>query len=96
MIDLPAPYKEEVRRLVRAHAPACEIRVFGSRVNGNALPYSDLDIALVASRKIPDEQIEALKDALADSDLPFQVDVLDWHAIADSFRQKIAKHYEIL
>lgn len=40
--------------------------------------------------------IESLKDAFSESDLPFTVDVLDWHTIPDSFRDVILRQYEVV
>ena len=96
MFDLTDEHLSEVRRILSEHMPDCEARVFGSRVRGRARKYSDLDIALVGDAKIDERRIESLKDAFADSDLPFRVDVLDWHAISDSFRKVIEKGYEVV
>ena len=66
----------------------------GYTSHGAAGKYSDLDLALVAAERIPLARIEALREAFAESDLPFQVDVLDWQAISASFRGVIEKKYE--
>ena len=96
MIDLDARHIESVKRILEAYVPGIEVRVFGSRVSGTARKFSDLDLALVAAENIPFDRIEALKDAFADSSLPFQVDALDWHAIGSSFRKVIEKKYEVV
>jgi len=41
-------------------------------------------------------QLAALKDAFADSDLPFRVDVVDWAATGDAFRAIIEGKYEVV
>ena len=96
MIDLSQAQLECVRRILQQHAPGIEVRVFGSRVKGTARRFSDLDLALVASSKLSWKQLEALKNAFSESDLPILVDVVDWWAISDSFRECISDHYEIL
>lgn len=73
-----------------------EVRVFGSRVNGNPQKYSDLDIVLVGSHKLDWRKLERLKDAFSESDLPIIVDVHDWHTLSDQFKSIINKKYEIL
>jgi uncharacterized protein len=96
MIDLPAEQLAQIRRLLTEHVPECEVRVFGSRVTSQARPYSDLDIALLGSARVPIERLAALREALAESDLPIRVDVLDWHAISDPFRAIISAQFEVL
>lgn len=96
MIDIPNSILEEVCEILQAHVPECEVRVFGSRVRGTARRYSDLDLALVAPERIPQNKLESLKDAFSESDLPILVDVLDWNTISPSFQQCINTHYELL
>ena len=47
MIDLAPESLAIVRCLLAAQLPECEVRAFGSRVTGNAKPYSDLDLVLL-------------------------------------------------
>jgi uncharacterized protein len=96
MIDMDEKDLANVRRILKEHAPDCEVRVFGSRIEGKAGKFSDLDLALVADQKLEWRKIELLKDAFAASDLPITVDVIDWHAISDEFRTIIDKKYEII
>lgn len=96
MIDLDSEYLEQVRALLSKHLPECEVRVFGSRVTGQARKYSDLDLALIGEHEIDWRKIEALKDAFSASDLPIVIDLVDWHAIDESFRQLIGDDYEVL
>lgn len=97
MIDLSGEHLEEVRRILREHVPGVEVRAFGSRVQGQAREYSDLDLALVGDATFEWRQIEVIKDAFSESGLPFMVDVLDWHAISASFRAAIAKRgFEVI
>lgn len=96
MIHLQSEYLEEIRQIIRKHLPGVEVRVFGSRVNGNPQKYSDLDVVLVASDKLEWRKVEELKDAFSESDLPIIVDVHDWHTLSDQFKAIINKKYEIL
>ncbi len=96
MIDFDAKYLDIVRRILAAHVPEVEVRVFGSRVLGKARCYSDLDLALVGEKRIDEPRLEAMRDVLSESDLPVQVDVLDWHAISESFRKVIEQQYVVI
>jgi len=96
MIDLAPGYLDKIRSILRQHVPQCEVRAFGSRVSCTAKPYSDLDLAVVCSSKLSDETFSRLKEAFEESDLPFRVDVLDWHATSPEFQKVIEKHYEVV
>jgi predicted nucleotidyltransferase len=96
MIDIQEQDLAEVQRILREHVPDCEVRAFGSRIEGKAKKYSDLDLALVGKEKMDWKKLELLKDALAASNLTITVDVVDWYAISDEFRAIIEKHYEII
>jgi type I restriction enzyme S subunit len=94
MIDLPEDHLRTVSGILAAHVPGVEARVFGSRVAGNATDFSDLDIALLG--RVGPEQLTAVKDAFAESDLPFMVDVVTWASISGEFRKLIEERYEVL
>jgi predicted nucleotidyltransferase len=96
MIDIEEKYLARIRQILSEQTPDCEVRAFGSRIQGNPDRYSDLDLVLIGDEKLNWRRIEALKDAFAASDLPIIVDVIDWHAISDDFRAVIEKKYEII
>lgn len=96
MIDIEDEYLAEIRRILDEQAPDCEVRAFGSRLDGCAEKYSDLDLALVGKDKLDWRRIEKLKDAFAASNLPMIVDVIDWHAVSDEFRAVIEKNYVVI
>lgn len=83
-----------VRKIIEETAPECETRAFGSRVDGNPKKYSDLDIVLVGSQKIDPRRLRKIKEAFAESDIPFRVDILDWNALSPQFQSAIAKSLE--
>ena len=96
MIDMGSSDLEAVKRILSQYVPHCEVRVFGSRINGTAKAYSDLDLVLIGRDKIDWRIIEKVKQAFSESDLPFMVDVLDWHVISQEFRGVIEKKNEII
>jgi predicted nucleotidyltransferase len=96
MIDIEEKYLAEIRRILAEKVPDCEVRAFGSRIEGKAKQFSDLDLALVGSEKLNWRKVELLKDAFASSNLPMTIDVIDWHAISDEFRAIIEKNYELI
>ncbi|MEA1960275.1 MAG: nucleotidyltransferase domain-containing protein [Bacillota bacterium] len=69
---------------------------FGSHVTDRARKYSDIDLVLIGTEKLDWQHMETLRDALSESDLPYMVDLLDWHDISESFREVIRKQYDVL
>jgi len=96
MIDLSPQHLETVRAILDRHVPRCEVRAFGSRINGSAKNYSDLDLAVVAPSKLNPDTLRYLKEAFEESDLPFRVDVLDWNETSADFQKVIEKDYEVV
>jgi type I restriction enzyme S subunit len=96
MIDLNPTYLETIKGILARHVPECEVRAFGSRVTWTAKDYSDLDLAVVGAHALNSDTLRGLRDAFEESDLPFRVDVVDWHAIGPAFRKVIEKQYEVV
>ena len=90
-IALPADHRRLVLNILHAHLPTrTKVWVFGSRATGSARRYSDLDLAIDASRRLALDEIAALTEAFSDSDLPYRVDIIDWREIDDRWRRVIA------
>jgi uncharacterized protein len=95
MIDVTADHLRTVTRILAEHVPACEVWAFGSRVTGTAKVYSDLDLAVRGEGKLDGDALRRLKEAFEESELPFRVDVLDWHTISLAFQKVIEKKFEV-
>ena len=91
-IDIRPADLATVRRILREHVPALEVRAFGSRVAWNARETSDLDLALMTDEPLSIDRTAKLRAAFTDSDLPCRVDIVDWAAASESFRQQIRFH----
>ena len=88
-IDIRPADLATVRRILREHVPALEVRAFGSRVAWTARETSDLDLALMTDTPLSIDRTAALRAAFTDSDLPFRVDFVDWATTSEAFRQRI-------
>ena len=89
-IDLSADHRRLVLNVLRVNLPqSSKAWVFGSRTTGRARRYSDLDLAIDAGRRLTLDEIARLTEAFSDSDLPYRVDLVDWHDIDDRWRQII-------
>ncbi|MDD5056246.1 MAG: nucleotidyltransferase domain-containing protein [Sideroxydans sp.] len=95
-VQLSARELEMVRDILMRVIPEREVWVFGSRVQGKANPYSDLDLAVIGEQPLPLASRAELADAFDQSDLTIKVDVVDWAAASESFRQIIASQKVLL
>ncbi|PYG00784.1 putative nucleotidyltransferase [Thioalkalivibrio sp. ALE21] len=90
MVDLAPAQREVVERLVRRHLPAgTRVWIFGSRATGSSAPASDLDLLVDAGEALDFAILGELEADLAESDLPFPVDVVDAHRISEAFAARI-------
>lgn len=83
----------QVLSILKAQLPGVEVWAFGSRVTGNAKPYSDLDLALLTTTPLALATLADLRDAFDTSDLPIRVDLVDWADASDSFRALIERNH---
>lgn len=99
MIDLSLKDLKTIKKILNEHFPNYEILVFGSRVNGKAKEYSDIDIALRwqnFGQKIDIFKFGNAKLDLMESDISVRVDLLDWEKIDENFQKIISQNYEVL
>ncbi len=96
MIDLNPRHLKTVQDILAEYVPGCEVRAFGSRVKWTAKDYSDLDLAVIGSRRFNLREMRRLTEAFEESDLPIRVDIVDWYAISEGFRRIIAAQYEVI
>lgn len=90
MLDLKPEHHALVREILAAYAPGVQAWAFGSRVNGTAKRFSDLDIALHAGNELGLRTLSELRHAFQESDLPISVDLLDLATVKPAFRKRIA------
>ncbi len=60
---------------------------FGSRVKGKQKKYSDLDLCY--KDQIPDSVITKIYEDFEESNLPFKVELLNWHRCDLDFQKSI-------
>lgn len=69
------------------------IYFFGSRVTGNAKPFSDVDIALECPEPLHIRELAELEEAFTESDLPFKVDIVQVQDLSEEFMNAIRSHW---
>ena len=90
LIDIHPDHWKIVQRILQEHVPDLEVWAFGSRANGSAKEYSDLDLAVITDEPLPLDTRAALSKAFSESDLPWKVDVENWASVGESFQGGIS------
>ncbi len=91
MIALTENERAALEKIVRNHATDQPYRVviFGSRATGKAKKYSDVDLALIGERPVPNRVIAYLSEAFEESSLPYTVDIIDFAKAGPTLREQI-------
>ncbi len=67
------------------------VYLFGSRARGDAVPGSDIDIALLPEADMPVDWLAGLREQLEASHVLCAVDVLNVRDVSDDMRRKISR-----
>ena len=90
-LDVRPDHLEWVQTLLKRIIPTATVWAFGSRAQGTARTTSDLDLCVDNHQALSFEILAALRDAFAESNLPYKVDVVDWHSMDPAFQALIQK-----
>ena len=72
----------------------CSVYLYGSRVNGKSVKFSDVDIALDCHDKpVTDTMKSKLAIQFEKSVLPYTVDIIDINSVSHVFKAKIEKDF---
>ncbi len=94
MIDISPEQENIVRQILDQHIPDRKVMVFGSRTSPTSKAYADLDLAIMGEEPVELRTLALLKDAFAESDLSFRVDILQWCRTSPEFRKVIEPHLQ--
>ncbi len=94
-IDITGEQRRTVLALLERHLPDTEAWVYGSRGRWTSRPQSDLDLVVFATQE-QRGQIDVLREAFEESDLPFRVDLFVWDEVPVSFRKQIEAEHVVL
>ena len=88
-IQLEHVYLDDIRRIMAAYSSAVAF-IFGSRVNGTAKKFSDIDLCIDWVNSPPEAGgIASLREDFDESSIPYIVDVVDYLKVSADFRQVI-------
>ena len=77
---------EELGLLKKVFKDEAEVLVFGSRVNGKARKFSDVDLCIRRKRQVPIAELAQFRELLQESAFPYIVDVIDYTALSPEFK----------
>ena len=94
-LDLPQRYREQVEAILRDKVPDADVWAYGSRVNGSSYDTSDLDLVVRSPglKPISAREMQALREAFSESNIPLFVEAHDWARLPDSFHREIERNY---
>ena len=71
--------------------PEAKIYLYGSRARGTNAEWSDIDLALDTGKKLPRLTVGELRDIMVATNIPYKVDIVDFHNITDAMQKAIMK-----
>ena len=93
---LEQKYIDFIKETIYSVLEHAHIYIFGSRVQGNAQEFSDVDIALDTKNVIDIKDILTLKSIFRNSTFPYKVDIIDINSTDKKFLKIIESDlYEI-
>ena len=92
-IDIEPKYLEMVKSIFARYLPYKKVWAYGSRVKWTAGHASDLDCVIFNAT---DSGIHNTQEAFDESDIPFEVQLLNWENIPDDFKDNIKEQYFVL
>ena len=97
-LNMSPRHRKQIESLLQKHLPGVAAWAYGSRVNGNSHPGSDLDLVLRSPtlEPIPIGQLMAFKEAFTASTIPFLMDARDWARLPERFHREIEREYAVV
>jgi len=89
--QLDEKIKQKIIAVISALMPDVKIYLFGSRARGTNGPRADIDIALDGGKRLPIADVDEVKSMFKESNIMYNIDIVDFHFITDIMRQEILK-----
>jgi type I restriction enzyme S subunit len=92
MINLEDKYLASLKNILKngLGKTKCEVLLFGSRASGKNNKTSDIDIVVKSQEPIT-ALISYIKELFEESNIPYKVDVLEYHRTGETLRKNIDK-----
>lgn len=72
-----------------------KIVVFGSRIRGDNTASSDIDIGIIPKGEFNRGGLALLREYIDDSNIPYNVDIVDFSTTSEQFKKEALKDAEI-
>ena len=96
-LHISAANLDTIIQIFDRELPDVEIKAFGSRfAETEPGPEADLDLAIVAGHIISLERMIAIERSMAESGLPFAVDVFDYAKLTNKLKNLIEKEHIVI
>jgi len=79
--------EEELSLIKKILQGSYEAILFGSRVDGTNQKFSDIDLCLKGQKQIEGYELQEIKEAFDESNLPYTIDLVDYHTLSSSFKK---------
>lgn len=86
MIDIEQRHLQLITQILKKYP--YDFYLFGSRVKGTAKRFSDVNLFYV--EEIPIEIIYKLEEEFEESDLPYKVDIINYHTCDTTFKKHLS------
>lgn len=82
-------WQKLIKKTVAKYLPTDRYKVFlfGSRATGVSRKWSDVDVGILGSGKVDLTTLTRIKGELADSDIPYRTEVVDFSSVSGNFRR---------
>lgn len=80
--------EDNIKKIIFKHLSSKKYKVFvfGSRATGRARKWSDYDIGIMGEEEAPFSILASLSEELENSNIPVNVDVVDFRHVSDRFK----------
>ena len=92
--DLSKSVKEIINKKLRL--PHYKIFFFGSRVSGKASEWSDYDIGIEVSGRIPPGVLMDIEDELKNLRIMQKIDLVDFSGVSEEFKKVALRDIEVI
>lgn len=90
-MELEQEYKQKIIGILSVLFPNATIYLFGSRARSTHDKSSDIDIAIDAGKKLYHTNVGEARDMLAESNIPYCIDIVDLHSVSTEMKKQIKK-----
>ncbi|MBI2888824.1 MAG: nucleotidyltransferase domain-containing protein [Candidatus Liptonbacteria bacterium] len=94
----PEELKKNIKEIFGRHLDLSHYKIFffGSRVTGRGDDRSDIDIGILGNEPVPRDAIGKIQDDIEESDILYDIDVVDFATVSDRFKKVAMETTEYL